>query len=69
MFEGGLEVKDKKNGSIYLVPSFQTCHLSRFYNVKFEIECGLDTDGKLRKKLNDIKDGRRMLVSLPIDIV
>ncbi|GME70383.1 unnamed protein product [Ambrosiozyma monospora] len=60
-----LEVKDKKSGSIQLVPSFQTCYLGRFYNIKFEVECGLD--GK-SKKLSG-KDGRRMLASLPIDIV
>ncbi|GME81091.1 unnamed protein product [Ambrosiozyma monospora] len=70
IFEDGLDVKNKKTeGSIHLVPTFQTCHLSRFYNVKFEIECGLGTTGgKSKKKLNG-KDGRRLLVSLPIDIV
>ncbi|GMF04099.1 unnamed protein product [Ambrosiozyma monospora] len=50
-------------GLIHLVPSFQTCLLGRFYAVRFEFECGPE-DG-----MYDVKDGKKVFVSLPIDVV
>ncbi|GME71731.1 unnamed protein product [Ambrosiozyma monospora] len=52
-------------GLINLVPSFQTCLLGRFHQVRFEFEF-LYGDGGAKF---GVKDGKKVFVGLPLGVV